>query len=134
MSFNNKLYENAVPVCVCDACGHEFFLKAVQIKERVLQIEDKLVKVQYFVCKKCGRVYPIALKDARYFELLEDFLKQKRRYEKLYGKNGDEQVLRGMYSSVLAKQERLKRHEEQLRRSCSGVFTLNEKGKLIYLP
>lgn len=123
----------------CNDCMHEFILKAIEIENAEVEINNQRLLLMYFVCPKCNRVYRVSLVDARYFELMEDLEKTKERIQKNYGSK-NESLARVLNQMVYKKLQRLRNHVDKLNKMFPGTFTLvvsenNCKEKSIkYLP
>lgn len=124
---------------VCDECKYEFLLKAVNIKDAVVKINDQQLTLIYFTCPKCNKIYRVSLADARYFELKEDLENTKKRIRRNHGSNNDE-VASMLNQMVNKKLERIRNHTDKLNKKYSGTFTFvvsenNHEEKFIkYLP
>lgn len=121
----------------CDSCGKTFRLSSDKIQEGVVENITK-VSVSYFVCPKCKKVYTILIRDEKFGVLQDDYIKTKERYEKLYkkyfGKNEGEELLSQVFSSMLAKQQRLRQYEESLMSRVNKDRLALVDGKLTLLP
>ena len=62
----------------CDECKHEFLLSSVNIHEATMELGGQALKLVYFACPKCNKIYRVTLKDARYEELKEDLERTKK--------------------------------------------------------
>lgn len=91
----------------CDSCGYEFPASAVNIKQSDLSIDGTTVRVVYFRCPSCNKVYLIQILDKKCIVLQQEFLKQKARWQANVGRNNDTEVVSGQYVSMVAKQKRL---------------------------
>ena len=124
---------------ICDKCKNEFFLESVNIKNAEVKINNQQLTLIYFTCPKCNKIYRVSLADTRYFELIEDLEKIKKRIRKNHGSNNEE-MHRTLNQMVNIKLERLRSHTDKLNKKCPGTFTLvvsenNHKEKYIkYLP
>lgn len=123
----------------CDECKYEFSMNTVNIEEATVQLGGQALKLVYFACPKCNKIYRIMLKDERYEELKEDLEKTKKRIRKNYG-SGNDEFARTLNSMVTKKHERLKAHLNNLDKKFPGTFTFvasenNHEDKIIkYLP
>lgn len=99
----------------CDHCGYEFPASAVNIKQSDLSVDGTVVRVMYFRCPSCSKVYLIQITDKKCAELQTAFLKQKARWQANVGRNNDAEVVSGQYVSMVAKQKRLSDRIEMLR-------------------
>lgn len=123
----------------CDECKHEFSMNSVEIQEATVSVDGQALKLVYFTCPKCNKIYRVTLKDERYEELVEDLERTKSRIRKNHGSNNIEfaRVLNGM---IRKKHERLMNHVNRLNQQFPGTFTFvvsenNQKDKFIkYLP
>lgn len=126
-------------IIVCDECKHEFFLDAVEIHEAIVELNDVPVTLVYFACPKCNKIYRISIQDRRYYELVEDLEKTKKRIRKNHGSNNQE-MAKMLNSMVLRKKQRLKEHIDKVNKMFPGTFTFvasenNHKEQTIkYLP
>lgn len=122
----------------CDECKHEFSVSSVNIQEATTELGGHAMKLVYFTCPKCNKIYRVTLKDARYEELREDLEKAKLRIRKNRG-SGNDEFARTLDSMVRRKQQRLASHITHLNGKFPGTFTFavpeNGEGTIIkYLP
>ena len=123
----------------CDECKHEFSMNSVDIQEAAMNLGGQALKLVYFTCPKCNKIYRITLKDERYEELKEDLERTKMRIRKNRGSRNDE-MARMLYSMVVKKHERLRNHLNILNDKFPGTFTFvasenNHEDRIItYLP
>lgn len=122
----------------CDECKHEFSMNSVDIQTATVELGGQALKLVYFTCPKCNKIYRICLKDDKYEELREDLERTKKRIRKNHG-SGNDKFARQLYEMVCRKQKRLRDHTDKLNRKFPGTFTFavpeNGKGKIIkYLP
>ena len=117
---------------ICDECKKEFFLKSVKIKESIVKVNNVPINLVYFMCPKCKKIYLISIQDKRYFELLDDLENTKRKIKKNNG-TGDLQKAEILNEMVFRKLNRLKSHEEKLKKKVNGTFVC-EEGIIKYLP
>lgn len=126
-------------IIVCDECKHEFFLDAVEIHEAIVELNGVPVTLVYFACPKCNKIYRISIQDRRYYELVEDLEKTKKRIRRNHGSNNQE-MAKMLNSMVLRKKQRLKEHIDKVNKMFPGTFTFvasenNHKEQTIkYLP
>lgn len=100
-----KKTNNAGGVLVCDKCGGEFPVSAVNIKLSGLSIDGIYLEVTYFRCPDCNRSYLIQIMDEKCARLREEFVKQKARVLANVGRNNDAESS-AQYASMLVKQRR----------------------------
>lgn len=123
----------------CDECEYEFILDAVGIHEAIVQLKGVPVTLVYFACPKCNKIYRISIQDKRYYELVEDLEKTKKKIRKNHGNNNQE-MARMLNSIVVKKYKRLKAHIDKTNKMFPGTFTFvtsenNHKEQIIkYLP
>lgn len=128
----------SVKIC-CDNCKHEFSMNPVNIEDAIINVNGQALKLVYFACPKCKKIYRILLKDKRYDELMEDLEKTKSRMRKAYNSKNEE-FASSLMSMVEKKYKRLKDHSDNLKKKYPGTFTFvtsenNHKEKIIkYLP
>lgn len=126
-------------IIVCDECKHEFYLDAVGIHEAIVELNDVPVTLVYFACPKCNKIYRVSIQDKRYYELVEDLEKTKKRIRRNHGSNNQEMV-RMLNSMVFKKKQRLEEYVDKVNKMFSGTFTFvasenNHKEQTIkYLP
>ena len=126
-------------IIVCDECKHEFFLDAVEIHEAIVELNDVPVTLVYFTCPKCNKIYRISIQDRRYYELVEDLDKTKKRIRRNHGSNNQE-MARMLNSMVFRKKQRLEEYVDRVNKMFPGTFTFvasenNHKEQTIkYLP
>ena len=126
-------------IIVCDECKHEFYLDAVGIHEAIVELNGVPVTLAYFTCPKCNRIYRISILDGRYYELVEDLEKTKKRIRKNHGSNNQE-MARMLNSMVFKKKQRLEEYVDKVNKMFPGTFTFvasenNHKEQTIkYLP
>lgn len=124
-------------IIVCDECKHEFYLNAV--KEQVVELNNTPVTLVYFTCPKCNKIYRISIQDRRYYELVEDLEKTKKRIRRNHGSN-NEVMANMLHSMVFKKQKKISEHVERVNKMFPGTFTFvasenNQKEQTIkYLP
>ena len=126
-------------IIVCDECKHEFYLDAVGIHEAIVELNGVPVTLAYFACPKCNRIYRISILDRRYYELVEDLEKTKKRIRKNHGSN-NQKMARALNSMVFKKKQRLEEYVDKVNKMFPGTFTFvasenNHKEQTIkYLP
>ena len=125
---------------VCDECKHEFYLDSVGINEAIVELNGVLVTLVYFACPKCDKIYRISIQDKRYYELVEDLEKTKKRIRRSFGKNNIEKA-EMLNSMVFKKKERLANYVQAVNQMFTGTFTFvasennnKENRKIKYLP
>lgn len=128
------------PKIVCDECKHEFYLDSVDINEAIIELNDVPVILVYFVCPKCNKIYRVSIQDKRYYELLEDLEKTKKKIRKNFGKNNIAKAEK-LNSMVFKKKERLTNYVQTVNKMFPGTFTFvtsennnKEIRKIKYLP
>ena len=95
-----------------------------------------VVNLIYFMCPYCKRIYPISIQDARYFDLLYDLNNTKYKIKKNFT-TGNIKKANALNEMVFKKLNRLKKHEEKLKKKISGTFLeVSENGIMIikYMP
>lgn len=123
----------------CDECEHEFILEAMGIHEAIVKLNDVPVVLVYFACPKCNKIYRISIQDKRYYELVEDLEKTKKRIRRNHGNNNQE-MARMLNSMVFRKKQRLEEYVDKVNKMFPGTFTFmasenNQKEQTIkYLP
>lgn len=125
----------------CDECKHEFYLdlEAVGIHEAIVELNGVPVTLVYFACPKCNKIYRISIQDRRYYELVEDLEKTKKRMRRNHGSNNQE-MARMLNSMVFKKKQRLEEYIDKVNKMFPGTFTFvasknNHKEQTIkYLP
>lgn len=123
----------------CDECKHEFYLDAVGIHEAIVELNGVPVTLVYFACPKCNKIYRISIQDRRYYELVEDLEKTKKRMRRNHGSNNQE-MARMPNSMVFKKKQRLEEYVDKVNKMFPGTFTFvasenNHKEQTIkYLP
>ena len=130
-------------IIVCDECKHEFYLDAVGIHEAIVELNGVPVTLVYFACPKCNKIYRISIRisiqDRRYYELVEDLEKTKKRIRRNHGSNNQE-MARMLNSMVFRKKQRLEEYVDKVNKMFPGTFTFvasenNHKEQTIkYLP
>lgn len=126
-------------IIVCDECKREFILEAVGIHEAIVQLNGVPVTLVYFACPKCNKIYRISIQDKRYYELVEDLEKTKKRIRRNHGSNNRE-MARMLNSMVFRKKQRLEEYIDKVNKMFPGTFTFvasenNHKEQTIkYLP
>lgn len=125
---------------VCDECKHEFYLDSVGINEAIIELNGVLVTLVYFACPKCDKIYRISIQDKRYYELVEDLEKTKKRIRRNFGKNNIAKA-EMLNSMVFKKKERLANYVQAVNQMFTGTFTFvasennnKENRKIKYLP
>ena len=123
----------------CDECKHEFSMNSVDIQEVAINLDGQVLKLVYFTCPKCNKIYRITLKDERYEELKEDLERTKKRIRRNYGSRNDE-FASTLNAMAVRKHERMRNHLSRLNEKYPGTFTFvasenNHEEKIIkYLP
>lgn len=123
----------------CDECKSEFFLKAVNIENAEVKVNDQQLTLIYFTCPKCNKIYRVSLVDARYFVLKEDLENAKKRMRRNHGSN-NENMARMLNQVTNRKLERLRSHTDKLNKMFPGTFTFvvsgnnHEEKSIKYLP
>ena len=126
-------------IIVCDECKHEFYLDAVGIHEAIVELNGVPVTLAYFACPKCNRIYRVSILDGRYYELVEDLEKTKKRIRKNHGSN-NQKMARALNSMVFKKKQRLEEYVDKVNKMFPGTFIFvesenNHKEQTIkYLP
>ena len=126
-------------IIACDECKHEFYLDAVGIHEAIVALNGAPVTLVYFACPKCNKIYRISIQDKRYYELVEDLEKTKKRIRRNHGSNNQE-MARMLNSMVFKKKRRLEEYVDKVNKMFPGTFTFvasenNHKEQTIkYLP
>ena len=126
-------------IIVCDECKHEFYLDAVGIHEAIVELNGVPVTLVYFVCPKCNKIYRISIQDKRYYELVEDLEKTKKRIRRNHGSNNQE-MARMLNSMVFKKKQCLEEYLDKVNKMFPGTFSFvasenNHKEQTIkYLP
>lgn len=125
---------------VCDECKHEFYLDSVDINEAIVELNDVPVTLVYFACPKCNKIYRISIQDKRYYELVEDLEKTKKRIRRSFGKNNIEKA-EMLNSMIFKKKERLANYVQAVNQMFPGTFIFaasennnKENRKIKYLP
>jgi regulatory protein YycH of two-component signal transduction system YycFG len=128
----------SVKIC-CNECKHEFSLNSVNIQKAIISINGQVLKLVYFACQKCNKIYRISLEDEAYEELKDDLENTKERMRKAYN-SGKKEFASTLNQMVLKKYNRLKNHLKNLDKKYPGTFTFvasenNHEDKIIkYLP
>lgn len=123
----------------CDECEYEFILEAAGIHEAIVELNGVPVTLVYFACPKCNKIYRISIQDRRYYELVEDLEKTKKRIRRNHGSNNQE-MARMLNSMVFKKKQRLEEYVDKVNKMFPGTFTFvasenNHKEQTIkYLP
>lgn len=123
----------------CDECEYEFILDAVGIHEAIVELNGVPVTLVYFACPKCNKIYRVSIQDRRYYELVEDLEKTKKRIRRNHGSNNQE-MARMLNSMVFKKKQRLEEYVDKVNKMFPGTFTFvasenNHKEQTIkYLP
>lgn len=123
----------------CDECEYEFILEAVGIHEAIVELNGVPVTLVYFACPKCNKIYRISIQDRRYYELVEDLEKTKKRIRRNHGSNNQE-MARMLNSMVFKKKQRLEEYVDKVNKMFPGTFTFvasennHEEQTIKYLP
>lgn len=124
-------------IIVCDECKHEFYLNAVEIKEDIIQLNNVPVTLVYFMCPKCNKIYRISIQDKRYYDLVKDLEKVKKKIQVNYG-NENSETLKVLDYMLIRKKQRLASHVKKINKMFPGTFTLvtseNNQKEIKYLP
>lgn len=119
----------------CDKCGAGFSVSAVGIATRKVKNED--LHVDCFICSECNTVYVIFIKDEETMQLQADLRELEKRIKKLRGSKKFE-LSKRVNDTYLKKQQRLKMHQDALKRRFNGTFTTvtSEENTvdIVYLP
>lgn len=130
---------NKTAIIYCDECKHKFSMNSVNINETTIEIGRYKLKLAYFACPKCNKIYRIALMDERYAELKKDFELIKTKMIRAIN-CGNVELVRALNNLMIKKRQRLGKHLENLNNKFSGTFTFevsknNQNQKEIkYLP
>lgn len=114
-------------------------MNSVNIEESFVSLNGQVLKLVYFTCPKCNKIYRITLQDGRYEELKKDLEDTKIRMQKAFGRQNQE-FARMLNNMVNKKHERLKNHLKNLNDKFPGTFTFvtsennNEEKIIKYLP
>lgn len=106
----------------CDECEYEFILDAMGIHEAIVQLNGVPVTLVYFACPKCNKIYRISIQDKRYYELVEDLEKTKKKIRKNHGNNNQE-MARMLNSMVFKKKQRLEEYVDKVNKMFPSTFT-----------
>ena len=123
----------------CDECEYEFILEAAGIHEAIVELNGVPVTLVYFACPKCNKIYRISIQDRRYYELVEDLEKTKKRIRRNHGSNNQE-MARMLNSMVFKKKQRLEEYVDKVNKMFPGTFTFvasennHEEQTIKYLP
>lgn len=121
----------------CDKCGQEFILEVVGINEGIVHLNGVPVVLVYFSCPKCNKIYKISIQDKKYYDLVKDLEKTKKRIRNNFGKN-NKKMSETLYSMVTIKQARLKEHVDKVNDMFPGTFAFvtseNNQKEIKYLP
>ena len=109
-------------IIVCDECKHEFYLDAVGIHEAIVELNGVPVTLVYFACPKCNKIYRISIQDKRYYDLVEDLEKAKKRIQRNHGSNNQE-MARVLNYMVFKKKQRLEEYLDKVNKMFPGTFT-----------
>lgn len=124
-------------IIVCNECKHEFYLNAVEIKEDIIQLNNVPVTLVYFMCPKCNKIYRISIQDKRYYDLVKDLEKVKKKIQVNYG-NENSETLKVLDYMLIRKKQRLASHVKKINKMFPGTFTLvtseNNQKEIKYLP
>lgn len=126
---------------VCDECKHEFYLDSVGINEAIVELNGVPVTLVYFACPECDKIYRISIQDKRYYELVEDLEKTKKKIRRNFGK-GKNYIAKAetLNSMVFKKKERLANYVRAVNQMFPGTFIFvasennNKERKIKYLP
>ena len=130
-------------IIVCDECKHGFYLDAVGIHEAIVELNGVPVTLVYFACPKCNKIYRISIQDRRYYELVEDLEKTKKRIRRNLRRNhgsNNQEMARMLNSMVFKKKQRLEEYVDKVNKMFPSTFTFvasenNHKEQTIkYLP
>lgn len=115
----------------CDLCGHDFLIST--LSSAVVEINSKELKVNYFYCPHCSKIYVYSIEDKKYAELQEAFENKKFKIKKLNALGKFEKSARAIISCK-QKFYRLRRYETKLLMKYNGsfVFADDTKTKIIY--
>lgn len=130
---------NVNSVIICDECKEEFSSNAIEIKEANIVLQNTNVILVYFTCPKCDKIYRVSIQDARYYDLVEDLERTKKKIRKNHGSRNEE-LAKVLNNMVNKKAKRLEDHVKLVNMMFPGTFTFvasenNPKEKIIkYLP
>lgn len=115
-------------IIVCNECKNEFFLNDVNVQEsKVCVGKYKTINLVYFTCPCCNKVYPISIQDGKYFDLLSDLNSVKYKIKKNNG-TMDLRKANTLNAMVFKKLNRLKKHEEKLKKKFGDGFVVRYEG------
>lgn len=95
---------------ICDSCAAEFQIEADDIKEVNLSFDDVDLRVIYFCCPECKKVYIIQVLDDEAFDLQKGYFKVR----------DDCKIRPSVYPIMLAKRKRLEEHIKMLKSVYGG--------------
>jgi len=128
----------------CSECKYEFILKVVGIHEVIVRLNGVPATLVYFACPKCNKIYYISIQDnyisiqdKRYYKLLKDFEKSKKRIRRNHGSNNNK-IARMLNSIFTRKHKHLKVYVDEVNKMFPETFTFvtsknNHKEQIIKL-
>lgn len=131
----------------CNECKHEFILKVVGIHEVIVRLNGVPATLVYFACPKCNKIYYISIsiqdnyiisiQDKRYYKLLKDFEKAKKKIRRNHDSNNNK-IARMLNSIFTRKHKHLKVYVDEANKMFPETFTFvasknNHKEQIIKL-
>lgn len=119
----------------CESCGSLYGLSEIEVQER--NCKGMNFSVMYYECPRCKKMFLIAVKDQRYYELLDDVSVIQKRILKCRDKEVNDEFAEKLAHLLRTKQDRLSEYVEKLRNKYEGKFTVltsEETTDITYLP
>lgn len=128
--------KHSTKILVCDDCKHEFLLKSVAFQEADFMIRGHKIRLTFFSCPKCNKIYKTLLSDEHYQSLFNDYLKSKETLERVIKKQASEEIIERHMNICNAKLKRVEAYENHLCSIYPGTFTFkvsqNNQKEIIY--
>lgn len=128
--------KQAEKILVCDNCKCEFKLKSVTFQEADFVIRGHNIRLTFFTCPKCNKIYKTLISDAHYQELMSDFIGSKETLEKLIKRQASKEMIERHISICDAKHKKVEHYEMKLQEEFPGTFTFrtseNKQKEIIY--
>lgn len=108
-------------IVTCDECKYEFKLDSIRQSE--IALGNKKLKLNYFICPSCGKLYKINLEDAKLRKLIKSMNDSKYGLEQAYKKK-NENLIKLIQPVVEKKQNKVNKYAKEINDNFPGSFEL----------
>lgn len=114
----------------CNECGFKFSFDELELKEQIIKIKDKEVRIEFFICPKCDNIYIYNCNNYITDRLLDDIKDLNRKYS-LALENKDLRLADKLSYIRNCKQVELSKQSKILLDYCNNI--VYENGNIRYL-